>query len=145
MPPYVDSGILIKLYVREHNSGVAIETLTRFSNLSLNQLQELEVRNMLRSLEGRGLISPAQRAASEHFLEADLIGLRLRRTPVDWYAIYSEAQNLSNLYTAETLARSRDILHVAAALVSGVREFITGDRRQQAMAVKSGLTVTLIE
>jgi predicted nucleic acid-binding protein len=145
MPPYVDSGILIKLYVKERNSGKAIAALSQYSSLALNHLQELEVRNTLRSLEGRGLISPAQRVASEHFLEADLIGQRLRRTPVDWNAIYSEAKNLSHLYTAETLARSLDILHVAAALVSGVKEFITGDRRQQAMAERSGLTVTLIE
>lgn len=145
MPPYVDSGILIKLYVRERNSDEAIAALSRFPSLALNQLQELEIRNTLRSLEGRGLISPAQRAMSEHFLEADLISQRLRRTPVDWSLIHAEALNLSRSYTSETLAHSLDILHVAAALVSGVKDYITGDRRQFAVAVKSGLTVTLIE
>jgi len=145
MPPYVDSGVLIKLYVRERNSDQAIAALSLFPSLSFNQLQELEIRNTLRAMEGRRLISSAQRAASEHFLEADLIGHRLQRTVVDWAAVYSEAQHLSRIHTFETLARSLDILHVAAALVSGTQDFITGDRRQHALAVKSGLSVQLIE
>ena len=144
MPPYVDSGILIKLYVRERNSDATAAALRQFVSISFNSLQELEIRNTLRAMEGRGLISPVQRAASEHFLEADIIGHRLRRTPVDWNALYSEAQNLSRLYTAETLSRSLDILHVAAAVVSGTQDFITGDKRQQAIAAKCGLTVRLL-
>ena len=145
MSPYVDSGVLIKLYVRERNSDQAIAALSLFPSLSFNPLQELEIRNTLRAMEGRSLISPAQRAASEHFLEADLIGQRLQRTVVDWAAVYSEAQQLSRVQTFETLARSLDILHVAAALVSGTQEFITGDKRQHALAMKSGLRVRLIE
>jgi hypothetical protein len=43
------------------------------------------------------------------------------------------------------LARSLDILHVAAAMVRGMRDFITGDKRQEALALKSGLTVHMIE
>lgn len=47
--------------------------------------------------------------------------------------------------TSGTLARSLDILHVAAAMVRGMRDFITGDKRQEALALKSGLTVHMIE
>lgn len=145
MQPYVDSGILIKLYVRERNSAAAIEVLGRLSGITLNQLHELDIRNTLRVLEGRGLISPVQKASSEHLMEADIISRRLQRTAIDWSMVFSEAQNLSRLYSAETLARSLDILHVAAAMVSGMRDFITGDKRQQAMAFNCGLTVYLIE
>lgn len=145
MPPYVDSRILVKLYVRERNSGEAIAALSQLAGISLNALQELEIRNTLSAMEGRGLISAAQRATSEHFLEADIISRRLRRTPLDWNAIYAEALHLSHSYTAETLARSLDVLHVAAAVVTGTREFITGDKRQQAMAARCGLAVRMIE
>ena len=58
---------------------------------------------------------------------------------------FKEASNLSQLYTAETLARSLDLLHVAIAVVSNSDLFLTGDKRQYAVAQKAGLQVRLIE
>lgn len=145
MGPYVDSGILIKLYVRERNSEDAIQVLREISRIYLNQLQELEIRNTFRILEGRGVITPFQGSAAEHLLDEDIISRRLQRTPIDWGMVFSEAQNLSKLYAIGTLARSLDILHVAAALVSGLKHFITADRRQLAIAMNCGLKVQLIE
>ena len=145
MNPYADSGLLIKLYVRERNSAEAISALGKFKFLALNQLQELEIRNTFRALEGRGLVTSFQRAASEHELEADLIVGRLQRNFFDWGLAFKEAMNLSQLFTADTLARSLDLLHVSIALISNSDLFLTGDKRQYAVAQKAGLQALLIE
>jgi predicted nucleic acid-binding protein len=145
MKSYVDSGVLVKLYIRERNSSMAISMLGQFKSLDLNQLQEHEIRNTFRTLEGRNLISSFQRAASEHELEADLIKKRLQRSHPDWAMAFKEAMNLSQLYTADTLARSLDVLHVAIAVISNADMFLTGDKRQCAVARKAGLQVRLIE
>jgi predicted nucleic acid-binding protein len=138
---YVDSGVLIKLYVRERDSDKAAERLLSFPSLDLNRLHELEVRNSLRALEGRGLISQSQRLASEHLWEADFIASRLRRRLLDWDAVLEEAERLSALHTASTLARSLDILHVAAAIQWKVELFISGEARQIRIARLAGLRV----
>ncbi len=145
MKSYVDSGVLVKLYIRERYSSMAISMLGQFKSLDLNQLQELEIRNTFRALEGRNLISSFQRAASEHELEADLIKKRLQRSHPDWGMAFKEAMNLSQLCTADTLARSLDLLHVAIAVISNADLFLTGDKRQYAVAQKAGLKVGLIE
>ena len=144
MKSYVDSGVLVKLYIRERNSSEAISALSQFKSLELNQLQELEIRNTFRALEGENHISSFQRAASEHELEADLIKGRLRRKFPDWALAFKEAMNLSQLYTAETLARSLDLLHVAIAVVSNSDLFLTGDKRQYEVAQRAGLQAQLI-
>lgn len=145
MKCYVDSGVLVKLYIRERNSSEVISTLSQFKALELNQLQEHEIRNTFRALESRKLISSFQRAASEHELEADLIKRRLQRSLPDWALVFKEAINLSQLYAADTLARSLDVLHVAVAVISSSELFLTGDKRQYEVAQRAGLQVRLIE
>ena len=44
---YVDSGVLIKLYVREHNSAAAANLVATLPSVKLYPFQELEVRNTL--------------------------------------------------------------------------------------------------
>ncbi|HCM25377.1 MAG: hypothetical protein A2Z99_03350 [Treponema sp. GWB1_62_6] len=145
MKPYTDSGILVKLYVRERNSVEAARTLCRYPHLEINRLHELEILNTFRTLEGRNLITPIQRTASEHALESDIIAGRLRRVESDWPAIFRESLELSRLYGARTLARSLDILHVAAAIAAAAGAFITGDKRQHEIALLAGLDSRYIE
>ncbi len=145
MTDYVDSGVLVKLYVREPNSAAAADTVRRLMSVALTALHELEIRNAFRALEGRGIITATQRAASEHVLETDLATERLRRIGVDWVAVYARAERLSQEFTAATLARSLDILHVAVALTTGCTRFITADARQHRLAQNAGLEAELIE
>lgn len=145
MEPYVDSGVLIKLYVREVNSLAAIEALRKYSSLRINPLHELEIRNTFRALEGRGAITPAQRAASEHTFDADIAAERLRRAAPDWSTLYFRAAELSREHTAATLARTPDILHIAAALSANAELFITADRRQLDAADRAALETLLLE
>ena len=144
MTAYFDSGVLIKLYVHEPNSASAAAAVSRFARVPFNPLHELEIRNTFRLLEGRGSITPAQRAASEHLFETDIIADRLRRTVPDWQRVFQHAAALSAQHAAATLARSLDILHVAAATAAGLPRFFTADQRQARLAEAHGLDVHLI-
>ena len=48
---------------------------------------------------------------------------------------------VTKIHSATLGCRTLDIIHVAAALVIGAREFITFDGRQAALARQAGLTV----
>ena len=143
--PYVDSGVLIKLYVREHNSAAAAGLVATYPSVKLYPAQELEIRNTLRALGGRAIISDAQRAMAEHEFERDVILGRLRRAVPDWQQVFQVAMRLSTEHTAATLARSLDILHVAIAIADQADLFVTGDRRQRDVAVREGLATELLQ
>jgi predicted nucleic acid-binding protein len=142
---YVDSGVLVKLYVRERNSAAAAQIVTAFPSVKLYPFQELEIRNTLRALAGRTVITDAQRAAAEHEFERDLILGRLQRATPDWRQVFQIAARLSIDHTAATLARSLDILHVAIAIAEQADPFITADRRQHDVAQREGLTTEILE
>ena len=143
--PYVDSGVLIRLYVREPNSAAAAHLVTAFPSVKLYPFQELEVRITLRALVGRTIITHAQRAVAEHEFERDVISGRLRRAVPDWRQVFQVAARLSMDHTAATLARSLDILHIAIAIAEQADPFITADRRQREVAQREGLATEMLE
>lgn len=57
----------------------------------------------------------------------------------------TEAERLSALHSETLGTRSLDILHVAAALVLGLPEFLTFDQRQLALARAAGMRVPELE
>lgn len=141
---YVDSGVLIKLYVREANSAAAAAIVQTMAVVPLTPLHELEIHNTLHALVGRGAITDGQRAASEHVFRTDIAAGRLARTVPDWSAVFRRSVELAAAHTADTLARSLDILHIAMALpLSDV--FVTADKRQAAIARHAGMDVRFVE
>ena len=128
----MDSGVLVKLYVREPNSDEAAGIIRRHEVLPLNGLLELELCNTFRRLESRNVLTEAQRAAAEHFLELDCLDGRLHRTAVNWTEVFHHSMALS---------RSLDILHIAVALYQHCSLFITADNRQASFARLCGLHV----
>ena len=85
MSLYYDSGVLVKLYVREDRS----DQVTRFvrtpaQSVAVNRLHELEIRNALRLKRFRDEIDDAQLAASLGMIAADFAARRLVRHDVDW-------------------------------------------------------------
>ncbi len=144
MSVYVDSGVLVKLYIREPNSAQAAAVVREHPVLPLNGLLELEVRNSFRALESRGVLTGAQRTAAEHFLDLDCVEGRLQPVPVDWTAVLQHSIALGRSFTSQTLARSLDILHIALALHLQCGLFITADRRQAEFARCCKLPVVLI-
>ncbi len=142
MGVYIDTGILVKLYVKEANTPQAIALVMGFRTpLALTPFQELEIRNALRLKQSRGeLTEPEARAALADF-EADIAAGRYQRPACDLMAVFARAESLSAAHAVTTKCRSLDTLHVAAALETGGREFASLDTRQRAMAQAAGLRV----
>jgi hypothetical protein len=74
-------------------------------------------------------------------VEADIAGGFLAPTPVPSDDLHTKARQLSDRYTPALGTRSLDLLHVAAALVLGARDFFSFDDRQRKAAAGEGLKV----
>jgi len=135
---------LIKLYVSESNSAEAAELASAVPQIPLLSLHELEIRNAIRALLGRDIITAVQADLAVSAFQADIASRRLIQTRSSWPDIHTRAEALSVEHTREVLCRALDILHVAAASILGCRRFVTGDRRQQQLAVRSGLDVVFV-
>ena len=140
MSLYYDSGVLVKLYVREEFSdSVARFLAERREAVVINDLHEIEMRNALRLKRFREEIDDGQLAASMTMVASDLSARRLIRTGVDWQSVFAEAERLSATTTTGTGVRTIDLLHVAAALDRGATGLVSLDHRQRAAARLAGL------
>ena len=72
-------------------------------------------------------------------MEKDVASGVLVRPDYDLEAVYKRAEMLSARHAAATLARSADILHVAAAVEAGCAAFASFDVRQRKVAALAGL------
>jgi uncharacterized protein len=73
--------------------------------------------------------------------EQDIAANRWQRPAYSAAVIEQKAAELSADHSATLGCRTLDIIHVAAALGVGAKEFLTFDRRQGALAKHAGLTV----
>ena len=145
MRVYLDSSALVCLYVQEAGS----ETVARYlENLRrvvpLNFLQEFEVRNAIRQKVFRGEIPEGKAVAALRTFDDDIVAGRIARKPVEWPAAFEKAEDLSIRHALQRHARAFDLIHVAIALISDVRELLTGDSGQAEVARLSGLRVVQI-
>jgi predicted nucleic acid-binding protein len=137
---YFDSGVLIQSYIPEANSAAADALIAQtLEPIPFTHFHAIEIRTALRLNLGRREITDAQLKNALRLLQEDIDTGRLNRPTYDVSIVFHEAEDLSAKYAAATLARSLDILHVAAAIVIGARQFITFDKRQAALASKAGL------
>ena len=140
MRAYADTGFLCSLYTLDRHTPRAAARMKRQAlPLPHTWLHQLELRNALRLRVFRGEITASQRDASLNMILADLAGGVLAAASPALAAIMTEAERLSALHTETLGTRSLDVLHVAAALVLGLKELLTFDARQAALARASGL------
>ena len=140
MRAYADAGFLCSLYALDgHTARAAARMKRQALPLPHTWLHQLELRNALRLRVFRGEITASQRDASLNMILADLAGGVLVAASPALAAIMTEAERLSALHTETLGTRSLDVLHVAAALVLGLKELLTFDARQAALARASGL------
>ena len=130
MTLYVDISALIKRYVQEHDSEVAVQLMSSDPVLVTSRLTLVELRrNLTRLLRGNELNSARRRA------QADLDAFALVSLGA---ATCNEAVRIAE----QTLCRSLDALHVAAALRTGTSTtMLTFDIRQAQAARSAGLSV----
>ena len=142
MDAYFDSAIIVKLYVREATSPEAIRLVGAYSApYLLTQWQALEVKNAIRLKVFRKEITEAEMNQSIAAFEQDIATGRWQRPVYTVAIVEQKADELSASHSAVLGCRTLDIIHVAAAVVIGAREFVTFDGRQGAMAKQAGLTV----
>jgi len=131
---------LIKSYVEEANSAVADALISQtLEPIPFTHFHAIEIRTALRLKCARGEITDSQLKGALGALQNDLDSGRLERPTYDLPIVFHKAEELSAKYAVVTLTRSLDILHVAAAVVIGSKQFITFDSRQAALASKTGL------
>ena len=130
MTLYVDTSALLKRYVQEHDSEVAVRLMSSDPVLVTSRLTEVELRrNLSWLLEGDDLVAARRRA------HADLKAFAL--VSLD-DATCNEAAHVAE----QTMCRSLDALHLAAALrTGGSTTLLTFDIRQAQAARSVGLAV----
>jgi predicted nucleic acid-binding protein len=111
------------------------------SPLVFTALHRIEVRNALRNIAARDLINQEERKGAFRRIEEDLKEGLLVHSPIDWTDVLRGADELSERYSSQDGQRTIDLLHVAVALESGAKTFLTFDKRQRGLAQATGLKV----
>jgi predicted nucleic acid-binding protein len=145
MKTYVDSSVLVAIYVPERFSKTARQAVRAVPQIPFTQLHELEVRNAFELLVGRDLITRDECRAIQAQLDGDLETRRLARVSLDLDVVFTGASDLSRTYTAKVLTRSLDLLHVAAAQAMMCTRLVSADDRQLVVAKAAGLAVVDIK
>jgi predicted nucleic acid-binding protein len=142
---YLDSSALIKLYVSERESEeVANYVHTLPEAVPFTHLHEIELKNGLRLKQFRREAQEERVRASIRLIDKDLAAGVLQKLSLSWPDVFRGAEDLSLRYSALAGCRSLDLLHVASARLLRVRDFLTYDQRQAALASKAGLKVISI-
>jgi len=108
---------------------------------ALTQWQALEVKNAILLKTFRAEVTVADMGRSIAAFEQDIATGRWQRPAYTAATVEQKADELSAGHSATLGCRTLDIIHVAAALVLGAKEFVTFDTRQGALAKQAGLTV----
>ena len=101
MTTYIDSSVLVAVYVPERFSHAARQTVRAVPQVPFTQLHELEVPNAFELLVGRGSISREECRAIQAHLQEDLDSQRLARVSLDLDRIFTSASDLSRTHTAK--------------------------------------------
>lgn len=141
-PVYADSSFLVSLAIEDGKTHEAKGFMLRHPEaLPFNPLHRLEVRNGIRLRVQRGEIDPARRENAFRQIEEDLADGILVHRAMPWTDALRQAEQLSTDHAERIGSRSADTLHVAAAMLSGARQFLSFDRRQRELAKAAGMDV----
>ena len=139
---YPDSSFLVSLYRHDSNYAAAAAFMQKGSPfLSFTPLHRVELRNAIRVAEAQGLVTAEERREAFKEVEKDLRDGFLVHTAIAWGDVCRRADELSEKHSAQNGQRAIDLLHVAAALESGAKLFLSFDRRQRGLAKAAGLLV----
>jgi predicted nucleic acid-binding protein len=140
---YADSGFVVSLYLTtEGTSARARKEVKRAGKpVLLSPLSLLEIRNALNFGINRGEITSEQRDAVLAEIDTQIEAGFFRLVDASQSSIYTKAQELSNKHTPAVATRSLDLMHLAAALLSEARTFLTFDKRQAKAGFAEGLLV----
>ena len=139
---YADSSFLVSLHRADtlHDAALAFMAKAALS-LAFTPLHRVEVRNALRNVTANGEMTAADCRQAFRQIDEDLRDGLLIHTPVQWTDVFRRADELSGKHAASEGQRTIDLLHVALALESGAKTFLSFDARQRKLAKAAGLKV----
>ena len=139
---YVDTSVIVKLYVNEPFSQ-DVSTWIRSNNeaIPLTLFHDLEFNNAIQLKRFRSEISPEQAILIDSKREEHEKKGVYYRPPMNWADAFQCAIDLSRKHTVAIGSRSLDIIHISSALTMKADRFLTFDERQMQLADLAGLTV----
>jgi predicted nucleic acid-binding protein len=150
MIAYPDTSFLCAFYRLQTNSNLAAayfkkmpEPLHVGSLLLYEFRQSLRWQEFLYSKDHSKGFDKATGVAAFTAIQSDIASGAVVVIAVNWSDVHNIAERLSAQYTASGGHRSFAILHIAAALHLGAREFLTFDANQKKLARAEGLKVPL--
>ena len=142
---YADPSALLKLYLHEPESRVMAAWRARHSGaLAVTHHGRVELTNGLALAAHRGLVSDEVFQHALAALDDDFSSGRYRQADLLWRATLNRTALLSRRHSRALGTRTLDVLHVASALELGLRQFLTFDLRQQALAHTAGLKLVTL-
>ena len=139
---YADSSFLVSLHREDALHDAAIAFLAKAAlSLAFTPLHRIEVRNALRNAAASGEMTASDSRLAFRQIDEDLRDGLLMHTPVNWTDIFRRADELSEKHAATEGQRTTDLLHVAIALESSAKTFLSFDIRQRKLAKAAGLKV----
>jgi len=137
-----DTSFLFSLYGSDFFSGQALALASQMSEpVAISVLNEFELENSIRLAIFRQNIDSAVGAAMFADYAADKSRGKVVLVNCDLMEVLAEAKRLSLAHSQSGGHRASDILHVAAALQLGAREFLSFDGNQRKLAKAEGLRV----
>ena len=137
-----DTSFLFSAYATDVHTPRALAELKSLAQpLAVTKLNEFEIGNALRFAEYRKLLPAGKSEAHLADFYADILSGKFTDLACNLAVVLAEAKRLSGKYTLRGGYRSFDILHVAAALHLGAREFLTFDANQRKLAKAEGLKI----
>jgi hypothetical protein len=109
--------------------------------LPLTPLLELELAVAIEQRLFRGEIVVQQAMLCQRQFQDDMSAGIYQRCLYEGEKEFHQALRLVRQYTAELGCRALDIMHVAAALCLGIKEFLTYDQRQKKLVQEVGMKV----
>ncbi len=142
MKCYADTGFLVSLHGVDANSAPAKARMKSHGvPMAWTWLHEMEFRNAIRLQAFRKQLDPTDVKGILHKQALGLDnGVYFPAAPA-LAEVTREVERLGGLHTKIIGTRTLDVLHVAQATVLGIKEFLTFDTRQAALAKAAGLKV----
>lgn len=139
---YYDTGVILKLYTEEPESpSVRRFVVRRKEPLLFHTFHRAESTSAFQLKVFRSECTPVQASQALADMEDDLAQGVLQLTPIDWDTVWPHTCELIRLYSAQTGCRTLDALHVACARFLSIREMVTTDSHQAALATLCGMRI----
>jgi predicted nucleic acid-binding protein len=142
MAVYFDTGLVMKLFVKEANSPQVIALVAALGEpLIFSDFQQAELITALHCKVGRKEITAADASAVEARIRSEIKAGVLAWHEPTWKRIFTNTAKLAQQHGVTTLCRTLDAMHVSIALAFGAKRIATLDKRQATLAKLAGLSV----